>query len=188
MLHVEFGDTYWYSILSIQCNEKKCYWHHYSARSQLFTYLDIDECATRTHSCSVDAVCNNTKGLHNCKCKPGYFGDGLTCTGSAMQYGITSRATWMLAFCLDEQYFERKFFLYDVKRIDRWFSYLDFDECVTRTHNCSTYAVCNNTKGSHNCKCKPGYSGNGQICKGDFSCVLVVLVHVFLIKPARSYW
>lgn len=77
-------------------------------------------------------------------------------------------------------------FLYDVKRIDRWFSYLDFDECVTRTHNCSTYAVCNNTKGSHNCKCKPGYSGNGQICKGDFSCVLVVLVHVFLIKPARS--
>ena len=43
---------------------------------------DIDECATETHICSVDAVCDNTKGSYNCTCKPGYSGDGRTCKGN----------------------------------------------------------------------------------------------------------
>lgn len=47
-------------------------WHAYS---------DINECATGTHDCSVDAVCNNIKGSYNCVCKPGYYGDGITCQG-----------------------------------------------------------------------------------------------------------
>ena len=44
-------------------------------------FLDIDECDTEEHSCSADAVCNNTRGLYNCDCKPGYSGDGRTCQG-----------------------------------------------------------------------------------------------------------
>ena len=43
--------------------------------------LDIDECATGTHNCSSDAVCNNTKGAFNCECKQGHEGDGHNCTG-----------------------------------------------------------------------------------------------------------
>ena len=31
---------------------------------------------------------------------------------------------------------------------------------------CSENAVCNNTKGSYNCSCKPGYSGDGRTCEG----------------------
>ncbi|XP_022809751.1 uncharacterized protein LOC111346747 [Stylophora pistillata] len=42
---------------------------------------DIDECAEGSHNCSVNAVCNNTKGSYKCNCKPGYHGDGLTCEG-----------------------------------------------------------------------------------------------------------
>lgn len=42
-------------------------------------FLDIDECDTEEHSCSADAVCNNTRGSYNCDCKPGYSGDGRTC-------------------------------------------------------------------------------------------------------------
>ncbi|XP_027055606.1 protein crumbs-like [Pocillopora damicornis] len=42
---------------------------------------DVDECAEGSHECSVDAVCNNTKGSYKCTCKPGYHGDGLTCEG-----------------------------------------------------------------------------------------------------------
>lgn len=38
-------------------------------------FLDIDECDTEEHSCSADAVCNNTRGSYNCDCKPGYSGD-----------------------------------------------------------------------------------------------------------------
>ena len=52
------------------------------------TYLDIDECATGTHSCSADAECNNIKGSHNCQCKSGYSGNGHTCTGNSMEYCI----------------------------------------------------------------------------------------------------
>ena len=40
----------------------------------------------------------------------------------------------------------------------------DIDECAEETHNCSSDAVCNNTKGSYNCTCKPGYHGDGQNC------------------------
>ncbi|XP_027058484.1 fibulin-1-like, partial [Pocillopora damicornis] len=39
---------------------------------------DIDECATREHSCSADGVCSNVKGSYKCGCKPGYSGDGRT--------------------------------------------------------------------------------------------------------------
>ena len=42
----------------------------------------------------------------------------------------------------------------------------DSDQYATEKHNCSSDAVCNNTKVSHNYTCKPGYSGDGQTCKG----------------------
>ena len=42
---------------------------------------DIDECDKGTHSCSFNAVCNNTMGFYNCTCKPGYEEDGDNCTG-----------------------------------------------------------------------------------------------------------
>ena len=47
-----------------------------------FVSLDIDECANGTHRCDVNAVCNNTRGSHNCTCKDGFYGDGVNCTGN----------------------------------------------------------------------------------------------------------
>ena len=44
----------------------------------------------------------------------------------------------------------------------------DINECKKGTHNCSSNAVCNNTKGSYNCTCKPGYEGDGNNCTGNF--------------------
>ena len=41
---------------------------------------DVDECFQGTHSCSVYAVCSNTKGSYDCRCKTGYIGDGQNCT------------------------------------------------------------------------------------------------------------
>lgn len=46
-----------------------------------YMFSDIDECAGGAHNCSVDALCNNTKGSYNCTCKPGYDGDGRDCEG-----------------------------------------------------------------------------------------------------------
>ena len=42
--------------------------------------------------------------------------------------------------------------------------FTDVDECLLGTHSCSAYAVCSNTKGSYNCRCKANYTGDGQKC------------------------
>ena len=43
--------------------------------------VDLDECTTNSHTCDVNAVCQNTVGSHTCSCKAGYTGDGKTCYG-----------------------------------------------------------------------------------------------------------
>ncbi|XP_022780858.1 uncharacterized protein LOC111322081 [Stylophora pistillata] len=43
----------------------------------------------------------------------------------------------------------------------------DVNECTEELHSCSADAVCTNTKGSYNCTCNPGYSGDGKICKAS---------------------
>ena len=54
--------------------------------------LDVDECSLNSHSCDVNAVCNNTLGSHNCKCKAGYSGDGKSCSGeSNWKTSLTTR-------------------------------------------------------------------------------------------------
>lgn len=45
---------------------------------------------------------------------------------------------------------------------------LDIDECETDTDNCDVNAHCNNTKGSFQCTCNTGYSGDGVVCEGWF--------------------
>ena len=44
--------------------------------------------------------------------------------------------------------------------------FADINECEIETHNCSSNAFCNNTKGSYICTCEPGYIGNGVNCTG----------------------
>lgn len=45
-------------------------------------------------------------------------------------------------------------------------NFIDVNECTEELHSCSADAVCTNTKGSYNCTCNPGYSGDGKICNG----------------------
>jgi len=44
-------------------------------------FADLEECATNTHNCDVNADCVNTVGSYSCKCRAGYTGDGKTCNG-----------------------------------------------------------------------------------------------------------
>ena len=46
------------------------------------TPTDIDECELELDSCSQDAACINTPASFECKCLPGFFGDGATCEGA----------------------------------------------------------------------------------------------------------
>ena len=45
----------------------------------------------------------------------------------------------------------------------------DINECTTNAYNCDVKAFCNNTEGSFNCTCSPGYTGNGIKCTGKLS-------------------
>ena len=55
----------------------------YSSFHWLFG-LYLGECPTNSHTCDVNAVCQNTTGSHTCLCKLGYTGDGTTCYGKAI--------------------------------------------------------------------------------------------------------
>ena len=47
--------------------------------------------------------------------------------------------------------------------------YLDIDECATGVHNCSSegWQICNNTEGSFECVCKPGFYMIVGNCEGN---------------------
>lgn len=45
---------------------------------------------------------------------------------------------------------------------------LDIDECALDIDTCDAEAECLNIDGSYDCACKPGYSGDGHICTGNF--------------------
>ena len=47
----------------------------------IYYFADINECETEKHHCGSNAFCNNTKGSYTCTCKPGYTGNGVSCTG-----------------------------------------------------------------------------------------------------------
>ena len=51
----------------------------------------------------------------------------------------------------------------------------DVDECALGTSSCSADALCINTEGSFTCSCKPGYSGDGQVCAGEILFSFVTL-------------
>ena len=64
-----------------------------------FILKDIDECITYPGKCHVNATCNNTDGSHVCSCKPGYIGDGRSCTG-IFQSQKFSDSFWQLQWIL----------------------------------------------------------------------------------------
>ena len=43
---------------------------------------------------------------------------------------------------------------------------VDVDECTASSSVCHVNATCNNTLGSYQCTCKPGYAWDGKTCRG----------------------
>ena len=71
-----------------------------------------------------------------------------------------------------------------ISRLFSVLNVLDVNECTNGTHNCDNNASCQNSVGSFNCSCNPGYDGNGTTCFGmafiecyvyNSSCILQIL-------------
>ena len=46
----------------------------------------------------------------------------------------------------------------------------DVNECLEALDDCHPNAQCVNTEGSFTCLCQAGFTGDGVLCFGEFSC------------------
>ena len=51
----------------------------------------------------------------------------------------------------------------------------DIDECALSPDPCGSYATCEDTDGSYDCKCKPGYRHSGTDCEGELVTTLLLM-------------
>lgn len=56
--------------------------------SRICNMIDVDYCK-EGHECDENADCYNLKTTYMCKCKPGFQGDGLHCTGEFRKLNFT---------------------------------------------------------------------------------------------------
>ena len=68
--------------------------------------------------------------------------------------------------------------------------FTDLEECSTNTHNCDVNADCENTVGSYSCKCRAGYTGDGQTCNGKIQTTSYLnnktSIHLVLMLNVRT--
>lgn len=104
-------------------------------------YADINECAEVPQRCDLNANCTNLPGSYECTCDRGFTGDGVNCSG-IVNFSINIRESHNLNFpCID------------------------IDECQNGHDDCDRqFGICENTIGSYNCSCKPGFTGDGLMC------------------------
>ena len=97
----------------------------------------------------MNADINSTDADCTCVCKPGFVGDGLTCT-SKCDYNVR-----FISICVPFP------------------QHLDIDECDIGLALCGLNAACRDTIGSYQCVlCDPGYISNGTECISMFMMLL----------------
>ena len=177
--------------------------------------IDINECKEGLDGCHVNAICNNTEGSYNCTCKPGFIGDGQnSCRGKVvivifiitiirLESFSAPLPRLHLMFYLSHaqigKYCQKSFYFVEkvsvkvlVEQVDegttlnnKWLS-IDINECKEGLDGCHVNAICNNTEGSYNCTCKPGFIGDGQnSCRGKV--VIVIFIIIIIIIRIESF-
>jgi len=126
--------------------------------------IDENECTnseegdyiTLTETCHDEAFCTNTPGSFECACNAGWTGDGITCIDaddcefSPCAHGGTCYDCGTLCFTCD--------------CVVGWRGTTcatDWNECLMGIHQCNDDATCVNNPGSYDCRCDPGFTGDG---------------------------
>eukprot|EP00736_Rhodelphis_marinus_P003694 Rmarinus@m.18323 len=116
---------------------------------------DSDECALGTHTCSVNAYCNNTVGSFTCHCFESYGGTGVecdACSSNGYSYEVDGDDTGETN-CACNTGFD-----------GTGYTCQDVNECFLSSNSCNENAICSNSPGSYSCTCLSGYSGDGITC------------------------
>jgi len=126
--------------------------------------LDENECQnseegdyiTLPETCHDEAFCTNVPGSFECACNAGWTGDGITCIDaddcefSPCAHGGTCYDCGTLCFTCD--------------CVQGWRGTTcatDWNECLMGIHQCNDDATCVNNPGSYDCRCDPGFTGDG---------------------------
>lgn len=121
---------------------------------------DIDECLEDKHECSLTANCINTQGSFKCRCKPGFEGDGRTCTdinecsrSNVCSLNEICENTIGSYKCKCKSGYKKKF-----SNSNGDGECVDINECLSpKLNKCkSPEAYCVNTGGSSVCRCING--------------------------------
>lgn len=114
------------------------------------------------------------KEAFSCFCKPGFTGANSDCTGEGSS--LRSMSNTLRA----GQEPSSSGIICIVR-------FSDIDECVDADANkCSKDALCINTAGTYECRCKDGFIGDGFICSGTYCCELTFYV-INKIVESRGY-
>ncbi|XP_068681245.1 adhesion G protein-coupled receptor L4-like isoform X1 [Montipora foliosa] len=156
---------------------------HYWNALRVEVYEEIDECASNIHNCHVHAVCLNSVGSFECRCNPGYTGDGKNC--SDIDHCLTNASDCdQHATCVDTV--GSFSCLCNHGFSSNGTSCSDIDECFTNAHNCDENATCTNTEGSFYCSFNQGFRGNGTSCSGVEKCPAQVIQEIAWAATAAA--
>ncbi|RWS25534.1 nidogen-1-like protein, partial [Leptotrombidium deliense] len=129
--------------------------------------VDVDECALNRHVCDVNAVCSNAIGRYDCRCRPGFKGDGFRCEREQSCEELRCHPT--LAMCVKNANGENECVCKDGYRgngrVCESINEVDGMDCYGML--CDKNAACleDPEEGpGFKCYCKEGYSGTGEYC------------------------
>ncbi|XP_028402439.1 uncharacterized protein LOC114525371 isoform X2 [Dendronephthya gigantea] len=139
-----------------------------SQPSPLFEAVVVDtinECLQNS-SCDVNAECIDKIGSYDCRCKPGFSGDGrLSCSNINECLNSPCHTN---ANCSDnEGSFEC---ICNPGFSGNGVNCTNTDECLTKP--CHANATCTDKESSYECRCNDGFSGNGFNCSNIDECRL----------------
>ncbi|XP_077539840.1 uncharacterized protein LOC144152446 [Haemaphysalis longicornis] len=148
--------------------------------------VDIDECATITHTCRDDQTCENRRGGFTCKCPVGYRVTPSGCEDINECVRSFGRVCCFNSECINTPGSYECQCRPGFEKGANGQTCIDVNECVTNRHNCEGNQTCVNRHGGFDCKCPLGYRKNtfkdcididectsspGRVCRGQSECV-----------------
>ena len=120
--------------------------------------FSFEETMNKERPCDQDGLCLNTLGSYECKCRPGFVGNGFHCDDlDECTYGRHNCSS--LAMCENGVGASVAFYTCtcNMGYIGDGHTCEDLDECLLGIDACSDGTVCVNLAGSYRCDCDQGF-------------------------------